>query len=556
MEATPAEEAEGQAIVRVLAVVLDRLVSANTHLTESPQEQTHFHAQRAPAIGILQYLERIHKYASCSKECFILALIYIDRLIQRNNFLLTDLNVHRVVITAVLLAAKFFDDAYYNNAYYAKVGGVLVEEMNNLECQFLFKIDFSLRVLPEVFDKYSAELVSHSSAVGMEMISGSTDDELFARSLHRQQQQSMMLSQQQQHAHLQPELGACHQNMNVTVAAPQAAPLLHQTYPMALVDPVSHASHAPAAAPLEGGAHSHHYPIHALQQSLMEVQVAQQQQQQTVALDSSFQFPALAAQVSALQQAQAPPDHHPSELDLVYHAAAAPQDVSLPRFNVTNAPQAQVYSQKELNPAYHTLNPSAPTMDGGTTVHQQVAAAAAHMTHQIPSTYSQQEQYFNNVLVQAATAAQHPLLEQSNPEITPSPPAQPPIPPHGAPTAYHNGEVGVGTGGVGPINNLTSSVEYLKSVAALHRQQQQATQVHHPASHHHHNLSYANNPIDAALDMHLQQQSAHHHLGGHHFPSRPIAIGNQPRVSSRHQDNLGTSWSRMLSREMAASSSQ
>ena len=76
--------------------------------------------------SLLLSFHRIHKYASCSKECFILALIYIDRLIQRNNFLLTELNVHRVVITAVLLAAKFFDDAYYNNAYYAKVGGVLV----------------------------------------------------------------------------------------------------------------------------------------------------------------------------------------------------------------------------------------------------------------------------------------------------------------------------------------------------------------------------------------------------------------------------------------------
>ena len=61
MESTPTEEAEGQAIVRVLAVVLERLVSANSYLAESstaPQEQTHFHAQRAPAIGILQYLER------------------------------------------------------------------------------------------------------------------------------------------------------------------------------------------------------------------------------------------------------------------------------------------------------------------------------------------------------------------------------------------------------------------------------------------------------------------------------------------------------------------
>ena len=112
---------------------------------------------------------RIHKYASCSNECFVLALVYIDRLIQRNNFLLTELNVHRVVITAVLLAAKFFDDAYYNNAYYAKVGGVLVSEMNGLEVDFLFRINFSLHVTPELFHKYRAELASHSAAAGVSL---------------------------------------------------------------------------------------------------------------------------------------------------------------------------------------------------------------------------------------------------------------------------------------------------------------------------------------------------------------------------------------------------
>jgi hypothetical protein len=114
-------------------------------------------------------LYRIHKYASCSNECFVLALVYIDRLIQRNNFLLTELNVHRVVITAILLAAKFFDDAYYNNAYYAKVGGVLVSEMNGLEVDFLFRINFSLHVPPELFHKYRAELVSHSLSAGVSL---------------------------------------------------------------------------------------------------------------------------------------------------------------------------------------------------------------------------------------------------------------------------------------------------------------------------------------------------------------------------------------------------
>jgi len=164
METTPRQTAEGIALIRVLSAVLERLVCANAPLAlADPGQVTKFHALKAPGIGIHQYLERIHKYASCSNECFILALIYIDRLIQRNNFLLTELNVHRVVITAILLGAKFFDDAYYNNAYYAKVGGVLVSEMNGLEVDFLFRINFSLHVTPELFQKYREELLSHST---------------------------------------------------------------------------------------------------------------------------------------------------------------------------------------------------------------------------------------------------------------------------------------------------------------------------------------------------------------------------------------------------------
>ena len=80
--------------------------------------------------------------------------------------MLTELNVHRVVITGILLAAKFFDDAYYNNAYYAKVGGVLVSEMNGLEVDFLFRINFSLHVTPEVFEKYRVELLSQAASCG------------------------------------------------------------------------------------------------------------------------------------------------------------------------------------------------------------------------------------------------------------------------------------------------------------------------------------------------------------------------------------------------------
>jgi hypothetical protein len=59
METTPEQSAEGLAIVRVLAAVLDRLVCANAPIALSdPGQVTKFHAMKAPGIAIQQYLER------------------------------------------------------------------------------------------------------------------------------------------------------------------------------------------------------------------------------------------------------------------------------------------------------------------------------------------------------------------------------------------------------------------------------------------------------------------------------------------------------------------
>lgn len=59
MEASPEQAAEGLAIVRVLAAVLDRLVFANSPIARAdPGQVTKFHAMKAPGIAIQQYLER------------------------------------------------------------------------------------------------------------------------------------------------------------------------------------------------------------------------------------------------------------------------------------------------------------------------------------------------------------------------------------------------------------------------------------------------------------------------------------------------------------------
>lgn len=146
--------------VEALSYVLMRLCERNNRRISSTTPVTRFHALRPPQISIKDYLKRIAKFSHCSEECFVLALIYIDRLILSNRtFLVNIYNVHRLVIASVMVAAKFFDDEYFNNAHYGRVGGVSCKEVNQLEIEFLFMINFDLLVTNELYTTYDKRLM-------------------------------------------------------------------------------------------------------------------------------------------------------------------------------------------------------------------------------------------------------------------------------------------------------------------------------------------------------------------------------------------------------------
>jgi len=152
------ERRSGQ--VAALSDVLMLLCERNNRRMINTPQVTRFHATQPPKITIKAYLERIAMFSHCSEECFVLALIYIDRLILTSgNFLVNSFNVHRLVITSVMVAAKFFDDQYFNNAHYGRVGGVSCEEINQLEVEFLFMINFNLSVEKKLYTTYDERLV-------------------------------------------------------------------------------------------------------------------------------------------------------------------------------------------------------------------------------------------------------------------------------------------------------------------------------------------------------------------------------------------------------------
>ncbi|XP_059633821.1 cyclin-U4-1 [Cornus florida] len=147
-------------LITFLSSLLQRVSESNDlNRRFQPQKISVFHGLTRPTISIQTYLERIFKYANCSPSCFVVAYVYLDRFVQRQPLLpINSFNVHRLLITSVMVAAKFMDDMYYNNAYYAKVGGISTKEMNFLEVDFLFGLGFHLNVTPTTFYTCSSHL--------------------------------------------------------------------------------------------------------------------------------------------------------------------------------------------------------------------------------------------------------------------------------------------------------------------------------------------------------------------------------------------------------------
>ncbi|TXG70528.1 hypothetical protein EZV62_005463 [Acer yangbiense] len=147
-------------VINVLSSLLQRVAESND-LTRrfQPQRISAFHGLTRPNITVESYLERIFKYANCSSSCYVVAYVYLDRFAQRQPSLpINSFNVHRLLITSVLVSAKFMDDIYYNNAFYGKVGGISTAEMNLLEVDFLFGLGFQLNVTPTTYNTYCSHL--------------------------------------------------------------------------------------------------------------------------------------------------------------------------------------------------------------------------------------------------------------------------------------------------------------------------------------------------------------------------------------------------------------
>jgi hypothetical protein len=131
-------------------------------------EITCFHSEAIPQLEIDDYFTRLYLNLKCENKCFILALIYINRVLNnktnKNNVIgnkeigVNSFTIHRLLLVSLYIA--YFQihcglNSIINNSLsVANIGGVSDSELNNLTINLMSNINVNVE-MNEIFDIYN-----------------------------------------------------------------------------------------------------------------------------------------------------------------------------------------------------------------------------------------------------------------------------------------------------------------------------------------------------------------------------------------------------------------
>ena len=136
-------------IISNMASIFFNLVDYNTrHKYHADKKDTLF-SKRIPKLSIEDFLIRVVTYSKIELSTLLSMYIYAMRLITRNEFVLRYSNVYKLLLGACVLSVKFNEDKKFPFSYYAKIGGMTVSELSEIEFSIYTRLNFELFINEE-----------------------------------------------------------------------------------------------------------------------------------------------------------------------------------------------------------------------------------------------------------------------------------------------------------------------------------------------------------------------------------------------------------------------
>jgi hypothetical protein len=121
------------------------------------EQRRQYHSVPIPPSvrDVWRLLKRLFDQARLNAECVIIALIYLERLMETRNLALTPRNWIPLVTTALLSATKVWDDhSSYNLEFAAILPIFSLQQMNHMERSFLSTISYELYISADTYAQY------------------------------------------------------------------------------------------------------------------------------------------------------------------------------------------------------------------------------------------------------------------------------------------------------------------------------------------------------------------------------------------------------------------
>eukprot|EP00300_Choanocystis_sp_HF-7_P018877 c20169_g1_i1.p1 GENE.c20169_g1_i1~~c20169_g1_i1.p1 ORF type:complete len:273 (-),score=74.03 c20169_g1_i1:46-822(-) len=130
--------------------------------------QSPFSCRKPPPISLQKYAERLAQFMNATEQAFYVAGIYLARMYQVDKSIFGPHSCHKMMIAALTVAAKWTDDVFYTNQHYSEVGGVNLNELNQLEAEIARMLNWDLFVPRETYSKSDRWMKSNSAEVVLE----------------------------------------------------------------------------------------------------------------------------------------------------------------------------------------------------------------------------------------------------------------------------------------------------------------------------------------------------------------------------------------------------